>query len=111
MKFVEDGERDYLASAVIDATGTWSQPNPLGASGLPAQGEHALRDRITYGMPDVLGAERQRYAGRRVLVAGAGHSAAGSLLALYCAKSLKPRRSRNQSLMVANCVVADCCCA
>lgn len=77
-----EGEREYLASAVIDATGTWSQPNPLGAGGLPAQGESALRDRIAYGMPDVLGAERQRYAGRRVLVAGAGHSAAGSLLAL-----------------------------
>lgn len=77
-----DGEREYLASAVIDATGTWSQPNPLGANGLPAQGEVALRDRIAYGMPDVLGAERQRYAGRRVLVVGAGHSAAGSLLAL-----------------------------
>ena len=77
-----EGEREYLASAVIDATGTWSQPNPLGVGGLPAQGESALRDRIAYGMPDVLGAERQRYAGRRVLVAGAGHSAAGSLLAL-----------------------------
>jgi len=77
-----EGEREYLASAVIDATGTWSQPNPLGAGGLPAQGENALHDRIAYGMPDVLGAERQRYAGRRVLVVGAGHSAAGSLLAL-----------------------------
>ena len=77
-----EGEREYLASAVIDATGTWSQPNPLGANGLPAQGEVALGDRIAYGMPDVLGAERQRYAGRRVLVVGAGHSAAGSLLAL-----------------------------
>lgn len=77
-----DGEREYLVSAVIDATGTWSQPNPLGANGLPAQGEAALRHRIGYGMPDVLGAERQRYAGRRVLVVGAGHSAAGSLLGL-----------------------------
>jgi hypothetical protein len=77
-----EGEREYLVSAVIDATGTWSQPNPLGASGLPARGESALRGRIAYGMPDVLGAERQRYAGRRVLVVGAGHSAAGSLLAL-----------------------------
>jgi len=77
-----EGEREYLASAVIDATGTWSQANPLGANGLPAQGEVALRDRIAYGMPDVLGAGRQRYAGRRVLVVGAGHSAAGSLLAL-----------------------------
>jgi thioredoxin reductase len=77
-----DGERDYLASAVIDATGTWSQPNPLGANGLPAGGEAALRERIAYGMPDVLGGQRHRYAGRRVLVAGAGHSAAGTLLAL-----------------------------
>lgn len=76
------GERDYLASAVIDATGTWSQPNPLGADGLPAAGEAALAGRIAYGMPDILGAARERYAGRRVLVAGAGHSAAGSLLAL-----------------------------
>ncbi|WP_308621856.1 NAD(P)-binding domain-containing protein [Massilia sp. Se16.2.3] len=76
------GEREYLASAVIDATGTWSQPNPLGAYGLPARGEAALRAHIAYGMPDVLGSERGRYAGRRVLVAGAGHSAAGSLLAL-----------------------------
>jgi hypothetical protein len=33
-------------------------------------------------MPDVLGAARQRFAGRRVLVVGAGHSAAGTLLAL-----------------------------
>lgn len=76
------GEKDYLASAVIDATGTWSQPNPLGANGLPARGESALSSRIAYGMPDVLGAERRRYAGKRVLVVGAGHSAAGSLLAL-----------------------------
>ena len=27
------------ARAVIDASGTWTQPNPLGASGLPALGE------------------------------------------------------------------------
>jgi hypothetical protein len=31
-----DGERRYLARAVIDASGTWTRPNPLGA-GLPAQ--------------------------------------------------------------------------
>ena len=77
-----DGERDYLAQAVIDATGTWSNPNPLGANGLPALGEHALAERITYGMPDVAGAERSAYAGKRTLVVGAGHSAAGTLLAL-----------------------------
>jgi len=85
-----EGEREYLASAVIDATGTWSQPNPLGAGGLPARGETALRDRIAYGMPDVLGAGRRRYAGRRVLVVGAGHSAAGSLLALATLAEQEP---------------------
>lgn len=76
------GPREYLARAVIDATGTWHTPNPLGANGLPALGEASLRERIAYGMPDVLGAGRARYAGKRVLVAGAGHSAAGTLLAL-----------------------------
>jgi thioredoxin reductase len=77
-----EGEREFLASAVIDATGTWSNPNPLGANGLAAAGEPMLRERIVYGMPDVLGTQRERYAGRRVLVVGAGHSAAGTLLAL-----------------------------
>nr|WP_314542586.1 NAD(P)-binding domain-containing protein [uncultured Massilia sp.] len=77
-----EGTRQYLASAVIDATGTWSHQNPLGADGIPALGEAALAARVDYGMPDVLGSARDRFAGRRVLVVGAGHSAAGSLLAL-----------------------------
>ncbi|SHN43576.1 Pyridine nucleotide-disulphide oxidoreductase [Duganella sacchari] len=76
------GEREYFVSAVIDATGTWSHPNPLGASGIDAIGEITHAARIAYGMPDVLGAERHRYAGQRVLVAGSGHSAAGTLIAL-----------------------------
>jgi len=77
-----DGPRRYLASAVIDATGTWSHPNPLGADGIAALGEAAFAERIDYGMPDVLGKARARFAGKRVLVVGAGHSAAGTLLAL-----------------------------
>ena len=76
------GIAEHCAVAVIDASGTWGTPNPLGASGLPAVGETMLTDRIAYGMPDVLGAARERYAGKRVLVVGAGHSAAGNLLAL-----------------------------
>ena len=76
------GEREFTASAVIDASGTWDLPNPLGANGLPALGEVAHRERIVYGMPDILGSYRSRYAGKHVLVAGAGHSAAGNLLAL-----------------------------
>ena len=75
-------ELEYRARAVIDAAGTWNQPNPLGANGLPALGEGALARRISYGMPDVLGSARARFAGMRVLVVGSGHSAAGTLIAL-----------------------------
>jgi thioredoxin reductase len=77
-----EGEADILASAVIDASGTMRTPGALGASGLPALNERAAASRIFYGMPDVLGAHRDRYAGRRVLVAGSGHSALNTLLDL-----------------------------
>lgn len=77
-----DGDSDLDAWAVIDASGTWGAPNPLGANGLPALGEAQLAHRITYGMPDVLGSQRSRFAGKRILVAGAGHSAAGTLINL-----------------------------
>jgi thioredoxin reductase len=73
---------DILARAVIDASGTWGSPNPLGATGVPALGETALADRIHYGIPDALGKHRARYAGKTTLVVGAGHSAANSILAL-----------------------------
>ncbi|MGH3675733.1 MAG: flavoprotein, partial [Mycobacterium sp.] len=61
--------------AVIDATGTWLSPNPVGAEGIPAIGEQQAGGRISYGIPDVHGAQRDRYAGRRVAVIGSGHSA------------------------------------
>jgi len=73
---------EFRARAVIDASGTWSTPNPLGANGLPAIGEHEHAEFIFYGIPDVLGRDRARYAGQRTLVVGAGHSAANALLAL-----------------------------
>jgi N-acetylglutamate synthase-like GNAT family acetyltransferase len=73
---------EFRARAVIDASGTWATPNPLGASGLPAPGERELADAIAYGIPDVLGDQRERYAGKRTLVVGAGHSAANALLSL-----------------------------
>jgi thioredoxin reductase len=75
-------EEELEASAVIDASGTWATPNWMGAHGLPALGEERYASRIRYGMPDVLGAERARYANKHVLVVGSGHSAAGSLIAL-----------------------------
>lgn len=78
-----DGEvHEFLASGVIDATGTWQHPNPIGANGLHAIGEQPFANRIAYGMPDILGKLRDQYLGKRVLVVGGGHSAAGSLIAL-----------------------------
>lgn len=78
-----DGNEEFVeAKAVIDASGTWATPNPLGASGLPALGEARARDRIHYGMPDVLGGARDRYAGKRTLVVGSGDSAFNVILDL-----------------------------
>jgi cation diffusion facilitator CzcD-associated flavoprotein CzcO len=79
---VRTDAEDILARAVIDASGTWWTPNPLGAAGLPARGEAALAHRIHYGIPDVLGAHRNRYLGKTTMVVGAGHSAANSILPL-----------------------------
>jgi thioredoxin reductase len=83
-------ERRYLARAVIDASGTWTNPNPLGAGGLPATGERAHAGRIAYGIPDVLGADRERYAGKRVLVVGSGHSAFNAMLDLVVLRESQP---------------------
>jgi thioredoxin reductase len=78
----DGGEQQVLAKAVIDASGTWRMPNPLGADGLPALGEAAAAEHIFYGIPDVLGTQRARYAGKRVVVVGSGHSAFNALLEL-----------------------------
>ena len=78
----DGGTRRVLARAVIDASGTWTTPNPAGAGGMPVDGEEAFADRITYGIPDVLGRDRASYGGRTTLVLGAGHSAANVLLDL-----------------------------
>lgn len=69
-------------SAVIDASGTWKTPKPAGADGLPAIGEEALKERLTYGIPDIMNKERGRYQGKSVAVIGGGHSAINALLEL-----------------------------
>ena len=74
--------RREMARAVIDASGTWANQNPLGSEGYAAAGELEHRDRLAYGMPDVLVGERSTYAGKSVYVVGAGYSAANVLLDL-----------------------------
>ncbi|MCD7440897.1 NAD(P)-binding domain-containing protein [Streptomyces lincolnensis] len=79
-----DGREERLfARAVIDASGTWTTPGPAGGSGLPALGERAAGDRVTYRVPDLKDpAVRARYAGRRTAVIGSGASAFTALAQL-----------------------------
>lgn len=77
-----DGTSEQLARAVIDASGTYSTPNALNASGLPLTAEANVAAAISHALPDVLGTERERFAGKHTLVVGAGHSAANTLLKL-----------------------------
>ncbi|MGW6869908.1 NAD(P)-binding domain-containing protein [Streptomyces sp. NPDC054904] len=72
-----DGSEERLtARAVIDASGTWSTPGPIGGDGLPALGERTAADRISYRVPDLRDpAVRTRYAGKRTAVIGSGASA------------------------------------
>ncbi|WP_020501799.1 MULTISPECIES: FAD-dependent oxidoreductase [Pseudonocardiaceae] len=75
-------EERVTVRAVIDASGTWGNPSPLGGDGLPAAGEHAAAEWIAYQVPDLTDAfVRERYAGRHVVVAGSGHSALTALVA------------------------------
>jgi hypothetical protein len=69
-------------AAVIDCSGTWATPNPTGAHGLKVPGEALAAGRIAYGIPDVLGAERETYAEATTLVVGSGHSAMNAVLEL-----------------------------
>lgn len=80
---VVDGEgraHRVLARAVLDASGTWAQPGPAGADGVPAIGEPeaAAAGLVGYRIP----ADVAHLAGRHVAVVGAGHSAVHAVLRL-----------------------------
>ncbi len=83
LRVARQGElKTYEASAIIDATGTWQNPNPIGAGGVPAVGEAEHKSRIYYGIPNISGSHNMRYANKTVMVVGGGHSAINSLLEL-----------------------------
>ncbi len=83
----EEGVADATARAVVDTSGTTSSPRSLLSSGLA---HDDLGDRVTTALPDVRGRDRERFAGRRVLVVGAGHSAANTLIALAALAADEP---------------------
>ncbi|MGI8578986.1 MAG: hypothetical protein ACR2K9_00310, partial [Solirubrobacteraceae bacterium] len=71
------------ADAVLDCTGTYGNPNALGDGGIPAPGERAFSPSITRRLPRFAD-DPGMWAGRRILLTGAGHSAqtaAGQLAA------------------------------
>ena len=81
-----DGRTSRItAGAVIDASGTWARPNPLGSDGYPADGEHepAVAAHVFYRVPDTNSAQDvARFGGKRTGVVGSGHSALTALVAL-----------------------------
>ncbi|OEJ25907.1 flavoprotein [Streptomyces agglomeratus] len=83
VRYGDGAEERIVARAVIDASGTWATPAPIGGDGLPALGESAAGDRISYRVPDLKDpAVRARYAGRRTAVIGSGASAFTALSSL-----------------------------
>ncbi|MCG8583760.1 MAG: NAD(P)-binding domain-containing protein [Pirellulales bacterium] len=75
-------EHIFHADVVIDASGTFANHNALGVGGVPAVGELANESRIEYAIPDIEGADQDRYADRHTLVVGSGYSAATNVVAL-----------------------------
>lgn len=80
----------FEAKAVLDASGTWGSPNPLGASGNYAFGEAHHNENIFYGIPDILHEQPDRYRNKSVLVVGSGHSAINVILELDKLKAMYP---------------------
>lgn len=91
IQVLQDNElKQFEAQAVIDATGTWNSPNPIGSGGVFAPGEVENRDRIFYGIPDISGQHAARYRNKSVLVVGSGHSSINAILELDKLKAKYP---------------------
>ena len=70
------------ARAVIDATGTWGNPNPVNAEHIWTKEEIELNQHISYVIPDIKGKDRTTYENKHVAVVGSGHSAINTILEL-----------------------------
>jgi hypothetical protein len=79
---VRDGggsESVEYADIVLDCTGTYDNPNALGAAGILAPGEAQTGEDIIRRIPDfeapILSGDAPGWGGLRILLVGAGHSA------------------------------------
>jgi thioredoxin reductase len=82
--------KQYEAKTIIDTSGTWSNSNPIGSGGTYALGEIENRDKIFYGIPDILGRDTERYKNKNVLVVGSGHTSIQAILELDKLKNKYP---------------------
>lgn len=83
LRRADGSEERVFAQSVVDASGTWGTPNPLGGEGLPALGEKAAGSAITYRVPDLDDETvRAQFAGKHTVIAGSGHSALTAIVAL-----------------------------
>lgn len=80
----------YEAKAIIDTSGTWNSPNPVGSGGTYAVGELENNKQILYGIPDILNSHAERYKNKNVLVVGSGHSSINVILELDRLKEKYP---------------------
>lgn len=85
-----DGQRFVRADAVLDTTGVYELPNGLGPGGTRAVGEREHADAIEYGIPDILGDDRNVYRDAHTLVVGDGYSAATTLRQLETLREEAP---------------------
>ncbi|MFE4074754.1 FAD-dependent oxidoreductase [Peribacillus sp. YIM B13477] len=69
------------AKAIIDSSGTWTNPNPILSNGIWTNAERKLHNQIYYGIPNVEQLEN-RYQNKSTVVIGSGHSAINALLDL-----------------------------
>lgn len=95
-------QHEIEARAVIDATGTWLNPNPIGSGGHFAIGEIENASRIFYGIPDVLDKHKMRFANKHIAVIGGGHSAINTILELDQLKHEFPQTEINWILRKKN---------
>lgn len=80
----------HEVKAVIDTSGTWNNPNPIGSGGNYATGEEENGKKIFYGIPDILNENSNRYKNKNILVVGGGHSSINVILELDKLKSKYP---------------------
>lgn len=77
-----NGDTKVIESkAVIDSSGTWTNPNPILSNGIWTNAEKKLHNQIHYGIPNLEQLEN-RYQNKSTMVIGSGHSAINALLDL-----------------------------